>query len=264
MAGTIEKWLDEVVKPDPVLGPVYTGEKKELGDIYTHYFYRDPRRACIKRDDVFKAPADGIVISNGTYNVNEDTYMLKGAEFDLPTIIGNDQKFWDYLDKNKVKYVQIISVFMTFYSPHWNRVPIDSKLVSRSHMMPIMTRNMPMVEVEDQIFKSDKHIFKMSSVENYYNYNERLCSHYATVKGPKNYHYEVVQIADEEVNCCVAFENSSSCFAKQGSKLGFIMKGSSCDIILPLTKDVHTELLPAAQPGTVVEAGVDDLVKIYY
>lgn len=261
---TIQQWLDSTVNVDPVLGPVYRGEKKNLGDIYTHYFYRDPRRPCIKRDNVFKAPADGIVISNGIYDINEDTYMLKGAEFDLPTIIGNDKSFWDYLTKNKVNYVQIISIFMTFYSPHWNRVPVDSKLISRSHMMPLLTKNMPMVTVEDQIFKSDKHMFKMSDVESYYNYNERLCHHYAMINGPKNYHYEVVQIADEEVNCCVALNNSSSCFSRQGEKLGLIMKGSSCDLILPLVNGVHTQVLPAAQPNMVVEAGVDDLVEIFY
>lgn len=262
---TIEKWLEEVVNPDSILGPVYRGEKTSLGDIYTQYFYRDPRRPCIKKDNTFKAPADGIVISNGIYNINEDTYWLKGAEFDLLTIIGNNSSFWDYLTKNKVKYVQIISIFMTFYSPHWNRVPIDSKLISRSHMLPIMTKNMPMVEVEDQIFKSDDHMFKMSSVENYYSYNERVCSHYAMVGGPnKSYHYELVQIADEEVNAIATYEDSSSCFAKQGAKFGNILKGSSCDLILPIVDGVHIESLPATQSGIVVEAGVDDLVKIYY
>lgn len=259
---TIEQWLNEIVNVDPVLGPVYRGEKTSLGDIYTNYFYRDPRRPCIKKDNTFKAPADGIIISNGIYNINEDTYWLKGAEFDLFTIIGNNSSFWDYLTENKVKYVQIVSIFMTFYSPHWVRVPIDSKLVDRSHMLPIMTKNMPMVEVEDQIFKSDKHIFKMSSVENYYSYNERVCNHYAMVNGPKNYHYQVNMIADEEVNCVTTFEDTSSALVRQGQKMGMILKGSTTDLILPLKDGVHIETL--AQPNMVVEAGVDDVAKIYF
>ena len=38
MARSIEKWLEEVVNPDPILGPVLRGEKKALGDIYNYYF----------------------------------------------------------------------------------------------------------------------------------------------------------------------------------------------------------------------------------
>ena len=129
-------------------------------------------------------------------------------------------------------------------------------------MAPVMTKNMPMVEVEDQIFKSDKHIFNMSSVESYYSHNERVCSEYAMINGPKNYHYELVQVADEEVSKIATFENTSSCFARQGEKFGNILKGSTCDLILPLNDGVHVESL--VQPGMVVEAGVDDIVKIYY
>lgn len=259
MARSIEKWLEEVVNPDPILGPIYRGEQKALGDIYTGYFYRNPKRPIIKEDDVFKAPADGVLVSNGIYDINQDTYTLKGAEFDLPTIIGNNTSFWDYLEKNKIKYVQIMSIFMTFYSPHWNRVPIDSICLNRTHMNPVMTTNMPMVEVEDQIIKNK--IFNMSSIESYYNYNERLCSHYSMFNGPKDYHYELVQIADSEVDKCVAFHNEGN-IAKQGDIFGLIMQGSTCDLIMPLKDGVHIENL--ATVGTVVEAGVDNLCKIHY
>ena len=75
--------------------------------------------------------------SDGIYNIEDDSYTLKGAEFDLPTIIGNNQSFWNYLQKEKIKYVQIYSIFMTFYSPHWNRVPIDSQCINRTQNHPI-------------------------------------------------------------------------------------------------------------------------------
>lgn len=259
MARSIEKWLEEVVNPDPILGPIYRGEKKDLGDVYTGYFFRNPKRPCYKEKDVFKSPADGVLVSNGIYNIAEDSYFLKGAEFDLPTIIGNNMSYWNYLKENKIKYVQIYSIFMTFYSPHWNRVPIDSKCLNRTHMKPLVTTNMPMVEVEDQIIKEK--VFKMSNVESYYNYNERLCSHYSLIEGPRNYHYQLVQVADSEVNRCVAFYNEGD-VAKQGETFGLIMQGSTCDLILPLKDGVHIENL--AEVGTVVEAGVDNLCKIHY
>lgn len=259
MARTIQQWIDEVVSPDPILGPIYRGEKTDYGDIYTHYFWRNPKRPIIKEDNVFKAPADGVLVSNGIYNIEDDSYTLKGAEFDLPTIIGNNQSFWNYLQKEKIKYVQIYSIFMTFYSPHWNRVPIDSQCINRTHMKPLMTTNMPMIEVEDQIIKEK--VFKMSSIESYYNVNERLCSHYSLVNVPHNYHYELVQVADSEVNRCLAFYNDGD-VAKQGDLFGLIMQGSTCDLILPCKSGVTIENL--ATVGTVVEAGVDNLCKIHY
>lgn len=259
MARTIEQWIKEIVNPDPVLGPIYRGEQKAYGDIYTHYFFRNPKRPIIKESDVFKAPADGVLVSNGIYNINDDSYILKGAEFDLPTIIGNNQSFWNYLQNENIKYVQIYSIFMTFYSPHWNRVPIDSQCINRTRMKPLTTTNLPMVEVEDQIMKEK--VFRMSSIESYYNVNERLCSHYSLINGPKNYHYELVQIADQEVNRCLAFHNEGE-IAKQAELMGLIMSGSTCDIILPCKNGVTIENL--ATVGEVVEAGVDNLCRIHY
>lgn len=259
MARTIDQWIKEVVDPDEILGPIYRGEKQAYGDIYTHYFFRNPKRPIIKEDNVFKAPADGVLVSNGIYDVTEDSYILKGAEFDLPTIVGNNQSFWKYLEEEKIKYVQIYSIFMTFYSPHWNRVPIDSMCIDRTRMKPLVTTNLPMVEVEDQIIKEK--VFRMSTIESYYNVNERLCSHYSLVDGPKNYHYELVQVADVEVNRCLAFHNEGE-IAKQSELMGLIMSGSTCDLILPCKNGVTIENL--AEVGTVVEAGVDNLCKIHY
>lgn len=259
MARTIDQWLNEVVYPDPILGPIAKEEDKDYGKMYTGYFYRDPKRAIIKEDDVFKSPADGILVSNGIYDVRDDTYILKGAEFDLPTIIGNNKGFWEYLDKEKINFVQIYSIFMTFYSPHWNRVPIDSICIDRTHMDPVVTTNMPMIQVEDEIVK--QRIFNMASVEEYYSVNERLCSRYSLLDGPKNYQYEIVQVADQEVNQCVAFYNMGK-KAQQGEKFGMILSGSTADLILPCKPGVTIENL--ATVGTVVEAGVDSLCQILY
>lgn len=259
MARTIDQWINEVIMKDDILRPVYTGEKKAYGDIYTEHFFRNPKRPIIKENDVFKAPADGVLVSNGVYNLKDDTYILKGAEFDLPTIIGNNIEYLDYLKKNNIKYVQIYSIFMTFYSPHWNRVPIDSQCINRTRMKPLTTTNMPMVEVEDQIMKEK--VFRMSSIENYYNVNERLCSQYSLINGPKDYKYELVQVADVEVNRCLAFHNEGE-VAHQGELMGLIMSGSTCDLILPCKEGVTIENL--ATVGTVVEAGIDNLCKIHY
>lgn len=184
-----------------------------------------------------------------------------GGEFDLPTIIGNDETFWKYMKDNKVKYVQILSIFMTFYSCHINRCPIDSKLINRKHQMPVMTKNQPMVSVEDQLILGDMGAIKYSDIESYYAYNERVISHYVTMD--HGYHYELVQIADEEVDSVWNIDSSATCFTPQAKRIGGIRKGSTCDIVLPLVPGVHFEILPAGQVGMVVEAGSDSVLKMY-
>lgn len=259
MAMELKQWVEEVKK-----NPHFFDENGELkyGELSQYYFHRDPVRPVFKQDNVFLAPADGVVVSNGIYNINDDIYYLKGGEFDLPTIIGNDETFWQYMKDNKVKYVQIVSIFMTFYSCHINRCPIDSKLIKRKRQLPIMTKNQPMVSVEDALLLGDINAIKYSDIESYYAYNERVISHYKTLKG--NYHYEVVQIADQEVDAVWNIEDSSSNFTKAGKKIGGIRKGSTADLVLPLVPGYNFEILPAGQVGMVVEAGTDSLVKMYY
>lgn len=162
---------------------------------------------------------------------------------------------------NKVKYVQILSIFMTFYSCHINRCPIDSKLINRKKQLPVMTKNQPMVSVEDQLLLGDIGAIKYSDIESYYAVNERVISHYKTMNG---YHYELVQIADQEVDAIWNIDDSSSAFTKQSKRIGGIRKGSTCDLILPLVPGYNFEILPSGQVGQVVEAGSDSVIKMYY
>lgn len=262
MAQNIKDWAESIKKDKNFFDE---NDKLKYGYISQYYFHRDPIRPVFKQDNIFVAPADGVVVSNGIYDIEEDVYDLKGGEFDLPTIIGNDETFWQYMKNNKVKYVQIVSIFMTFFSCHINRCPIDSKLVNRKYQVPIMTRNQPMVAVEDQLLLGDMGAVRYSDIENYYAVNERVISHFKVLNsGKKNYHYEVVQIADQEVNAVWNINNSRSNFVRQGERIGGIRKGSTCDIILPLVDGVHFEVLPAGQVGMVVEAGTDQLLKMHY
>lgn len=258
MAITLKTWAEQVKKD-----PYFFDESGNLkyGEVSQYYFHRDPVRSVYKQNNVFLAPADGVVVSNGIYNINDDTYFLKGGEFDLPTIIGNDETFWTYMKNNNVKYVQILSIFMTFYSCHINRCPIDSKLIRRKKQMPVMTKNQPMVSVEDKLLLGDMGAIKYSDIESYYSYNERVISHYVTMD--HGYHYELVQIADEEVDSIWNIDDSGSAFTKAAKRIGGIRKGSTADLILPLVPGYNFEILPAGQVGMVVEAGSDSVIKMY-
>lgn len=259
MAVTIAEWAQQVKKD-----PHFFDENGKLkyGEVVQGYFHRDPCRLIIKEDDVFKAGADGFVISNGIYDIRDDTYMLKGAEFDLETIIGNDQSFWEYMEKKKVKYVQIVSIFMTFYSPHINRCPIDSKLINRTKLAPVLTKNQSMIPVEDAALLGDFTKINFEDVEAYYSYNERVVSHFMELNS--GLHYECVQIADSEVNAIWNIDVPESNFVAAGQRIGGIRRGSTFDLILPLVPDIHFESLPASRPGMVVEAGTDSLVQMYW
>ena len=258
MAIPLKEWAEQVKKDNHFFDE---NNKLKYGEVSQYYFHRDPVRPVIKQNDVFLSPADGVVVSNGIYSIKDDTYFLRGGEFDLPTIIGNDNTFWKYMQNNKVKYVQILSIFMTFYSCHINRCPIDSKLINRKKQLPVITKNQPMVSVEDQLLLGDIGAIKYSDIESYYAVNERVISHYKTMNG---LHYELVQIADQEVDSIWNIDDSSSCFTKAAKRIGGIRKGSTCDIILPLVPGYNFEILPAGQVGMVVEAGKDSLVKMYY
>ena len=258
MAIPLKEWAEQVKKDNHFFEE---NNKLKYGEVSQYYFHRDPVRPVIKQNDVFLSPADGVVVPNGIYSIKDDTYFLKGGEFDLPTIIGNDNTFWKYMQNNKVKYVQILSIFMTFYSCHINRCPIDSKLINRKKQLPVITKNQPMVSVEDQLLLGDIGAIKYSDIESYYAVNERVISHYKTMNG---LHYELVQIADQEVDSIWNIDDSSSCFTKAAKRIGGIRKGSTCDIILPLVPGYNFEILPAGQVGMVVEAGKDSLVKMYY
>lgn len=258
MSQNLKDWAEQVKKDEHFFD---SNGKLKYGEVSQYYFHRDPVRPVIKQDNVFLSPADGVVVSNGIYDISKDTYFLKGGEFDLPTIIGNDNTFWNYMKKYKVKYVQILSIFMTFYSCHINRCPIDSKLLCRKKQMPVMTKNQPMVPVEDLLILGDMGAIKYSDIESYYAVNERVISHYKTFDG---LHYELVQIADQEVDSIWNIDDSGSAFTKAGKRIGGIRKGSTCDIVLPLIPGYHFEILPAGQVGQVVEAGKDDLIKMYY
>lgn len=259
MAIPIAQWAEQIKKD-----PRFFDENGVLkyGEVVQTTFFRDPCRLVMREDDVFTAGADGFIISNGIYDIAEDTYMLKGAEFDLETIIGNDQTFWDYMEKKKVKYVQIVSIFMTFYSPHINRYPIDSKLLRQTYLPPVLTKNQSMIPVEDQALLGDFTKINFEDVEAYYSYNERVVSHLMELNS--GLHYECVQIADVDVNAIWTIHDSSSEFVRGGQRCGGIRRGSTFDLILPLVPGFNFEVLPAAQPGMVVKAGTDQLVRMWW
>lgn len=251
MAKSLEEWMKEVNE-----NPNFN--EKDLSFIYEQYFFRDPYRSIIKQPDIFLASADGIIVANNIYDIREDYHYLKGAEIDIPTIIGNNEKFWNYLEKNSVSHVKIISIFMSFYNVHINRVPIDSKLISRTTQNPISSRNMPMLDVEDKLVHGIKNYHE--SIAGYWSDNERVCNYYSCLDYPL--HYLVNQIADEDVRCICNFNDSSSEFSKQGVRLGMIRKGSQCDLILPILPNIAYEDL--CELNTVVEAGIDPIVRVIH
>lgn len=249
MAKSLLEWSKEVSE-DPRF--------KDTASMYSLTFFRDPLRTIIKQPDVMLAGADGIIVHNGIHKIDDEVFIEKGEEFDLETIIGNNESFWKYLEDNNVKYVKIISIFMTYYSVHINRVPIDSKLKEWTLLPSITSKNYPMLDCEEALRLNLPEKIS-SSLAGFWSDNERVCNHF--VANDYNLHYLINQIADDEVNAITPFIKSEDAnMLKQGQRFSMIRRGSQCDLVLPIVNGIAYEDL--CQVNTVVEAGIDPLVRI--
>lgn len=249
MAKTLAEWSKEI-NEDPNF--------KDMAFVYQQYFHRDPLRTILKQPDVMLSSADGIIVHNGIHKIDDEVFIEKGEEFDLETIIGNNESFWNYLKDNNVKYVKIISIFMTYYNVHLNRVPIDSKLKEWTLLPSITSKNYPMLDCEEALRLNLPEKIS-ASLAGFWSDNERVCNHF--VANDYNLHYLVNQIADDEVNSITPFIKSEDAnMLKQGARFSKILRGSQNDIILPIINGITYEDL--CQVNTVVEAGIDPLVRI--
>ncbi|NHB87843.1 phosphatidylserine decarboxylase [Photorhabdus tasmaniensis] len=105
-------------------------------------FFRDPARTINTDDRYFLSPADGFVIYIDIINPDEAIVEIKGKKYSIQDIIR---------DKYYNKRSLVIGIFMTCYDVHVNRVPYNGML-SYSEHEPLETNNLPMIDVENNIF----------------------------------------------------------------------------------------------------------------
>lgn len=251
MAKTLQEWVDTDVQQ--------IAKDYEDCDLYREGFFRNPHRTIIKNPNIFYAPADGVIINQKfVTNLNDPLMVIKGKEYSLKYALGNNDKAIETIEKAGGAFV--CDIFMTFYSVHINRVPVDSFL-SYEKISCAESYNKSMLDVEENLFKGkfDKAIQNLE----YMFTNERVLS---TCHAPGlGINYFMVQIADVDVNSIqqmnVPYKDMPNTHLyQQGSCFGNIRYGSQTTLVIPYCDKY--EISPNLEVGMVVEAGVDPICTL--
>lgn len=150
------------------------------GAFFVAWFFRNPERLAPVGSHLVCSPADGTVISVGPAKENE---FLK-------------------------EEMQKISIFMSIFDVHVNRVPIDATVKNMKHH-----RGRFMVASEDRASEE----------------NERNCILLETVNGTKLVLVQVAGLVARRIVCYPAIGS----FLLKGQRLGLIRFGSRCDMYFP-------------------------------
>lgn len=156
-----------------------------VGTLFVGWFFRNPERLAPVGSNLVCSPADGTVISVGNAKENE---FLK-------------------------EEMQKISIFMSIFDVHVNRVPIDGTVKNMKHH-----RGRFMVASEDRASEE----------------NERNCILLETGSGIK---LVLVQVAGLVARRIVCYPSIGS-FLLKGQRLGLIRFGSRCDMYFPKSAQI--------------------------
>jgi phosphatidylserine decarboxylase len=148
----------------------------------------------------------------------------------------------------------VIGIFMTFFDVHVNRIPYRGRM-SYKPLDPIDSYNYPMLEVEKAIL--DELRIDLSGTTYLHN-NERMLN---TIVSPElQLAYQVLQIADYDVDCVAHFQQKQNRHVEQTAPFSQVRFGSQVDLVIPLVP--HLEYVLTQEDGVHVEAGIDPLVRL--
>ena len=236
MAKTLDEWLSTDVQQV---------QDRPLSWLSQNYFFRDPSRPTYSNTSYFFAPADGIILYQGTVEADDPILDIKGRPYSLREALRDEE-----YDRTSL----VVGIFMTFFDVHVNRVPYPGRL---SHWLldPIDTLNHPMLGVEKRILEGLRLSLKDAE---YLHHNQRVVNR---VDSPYlDAPYYILQIADYDVDSITPFELKQNQPCEQGERFSQIRYGSQVDLIIPVS--TKYELTTTQETGCHVEAGVDTVVAI--
>ena len=236
MSKTLKDWIEQDVAPV---------RDKPVSWLSQHYFFRDPSRPLVSDSSYFFAPADGIILYQKVVEPGDPLVEIKGRLYSLRDAIRDN-------DYNKPSLV--IGIFMTFFDVHVNRIPYRGRL-SYKQLDPIDSYNYPMLDVEKAIL--DELRIDVEGAHYLHN-NERMLN---TIVSPEiQLAYQLLQIADYDVDCIAHFEQKQNRPVEQTAPFSQVRFGSQVDLVLPLAP--HLEYVTTQEEGVHVEAGIDTLVRL--
>lgn len=168
-----------------------------LAVLFTTWFFRDPNRKITTDDTLVVSPADGRVVA------------------------------YDELEDDFVGTAKVLSIFMSVFDVHVNRMPDDGKIVSEKYI-------------------AGKFISAYNPSASFDNERRRI----NIDNGPER-RYSVIQIAGMLARRIVPYLTEGA-RAKKGEKIGMIKFGSKVDIIMPSNVVVKVKLNQKLKAGKTV------------
>jgi phosphatidylserine decarboxylase len=232
MSTSLDEWLLEI-KPF---------QKLDV-DIYSSiFFFRDPSRPIYKDCDYIFSPADGTIIDQGFKKPDEEIIEVKGQHYNTKKLL-EDESF----DQTSL----VVSVFMTMYDPHVQRMPTNGNVFFRQ-LAPLQTKNIPMLFTERDLLAGHLNLDN----ESYVTKNGRTV--FTIYNG--RYKYYVVMLCDSDVNVIAPFTMRQGKWYGQNERFSVVRYGSQVTLILPMTDSFTFDLME--KPERHVRAGLDRLVYL--
>lgn len=189
------------------------------GDLRSHRFMRDPPRATrVDRRSLF-APADGIVIHADVIDDPAIPVEIKGANYSIAELVAPFEPFDEPC--------AVVGIFMTFYDVHINRMP-SSGAVNWRMAESVKSYNRPMLFVENDVLDDDMR--DAYTAESAYLKDNARCVNRI---GNGDLYYDLVQIADLDVDVITPFAPRQSYWFSQGQRFSMVRWGSQVELIVP-------------------------------
>jgi phosphatidylserine decarboxylase len=232
MSATLDQWIEEIA-------PFKTLEPDVMNSLF---FFRDPSRPYYIDSDYIFSPADGVVLHQSFCKPDENMVEMKGIKYSPRDILE---------DKEFKETSLCISIFMTMYDVHINRMPTNGNVYTKQ-IAPMQTKNMPMLFEERDLLEGHVNYKNM----NYPTKNGRTVN--TVFNG--NYKYFIVQICDSDVNVIAPFSTVQGKHYSQNERFSVVRYGSQVTVVLPLTDSFEFDL--CEKPEMHVRAGLDKLVYL--
>ncbi len=182
----------------PILPTIYLAYSTTILFFFSLWFFRDPNRKIDSDETTVVSPADGRVVA------------------------------YDEIDDEYVGHAKVISIFMSVFNVHVNRMPAKGKIVKDTHIPGLfMNAYNPSAS-----FENERRVINIDG-------------------GSDDRKYKVTQIAGMVAKRIVPYIGLND-EAKKGDKIGIICFGSRVDIVMPADIVVQVTLNQKLKAGKTV------------
>ena len=225
------------------IGTAATALAAGFAFVYWRYvwFFRNPPRSPPRHEGIL-SPADGTVVYVRKVAADEPVISVKrGVQIRVPDILRGDLG----------GTCLVIGVFMSPFDVHYNRAPVDGRVVSVRHY-PATGRNLHMgsMHLRTLLKRPPYHAGSL-----HIGRNERSVTRIEGLYGGRALPCYVVQIAGGSVRGIDSYVAEGQSI-QRGAAFGMIRVGSQVDTILPWMDDMEIRV----HPGQKVRAGETLLV----